>query len=197
MRGSKSYADEEWHQENAELSTQMPVPGRPGEPTFSTLSPQLAPNAKTAVPQLGKLGYAHAIRRPIMQREAAMVLAVLVVGIVAAPAQTPNTAPAKNVCFPINQMQDWKAPDYKTIYIRVNMSQYYRLDLAGTCAMLTMPDSHLITRSRGSDLICSAIDWDLSVSEPPPGAIPEACIVRQMTLLTPQEVSAIPAKFKP
>lgn len=128
-----------------------------------------------------------------MQRATILALAVLVMGFAPAGAQQP----AQNVCFPLHQMQGWKAPDNKTIYIRVNMSQYYRLDMSASCPMLTMPESHLITRSRGSDLICSAIDWDLSVSEPPPGAIPVPCIVRQMTLLTPQEVTAIPSKFKP
>jgi hypothetical protein len=130
-----------------------------------------------------------------MRQAAVLALVVLVVGLRVAGAQTPT--PAQHVCFPINQMQGWKAPDNKTIYIRVNMNQYFRLDLAGTCAMLTMPESHLITRTRGSDMICSAIDWDLSVSEPPPDAIPEGCIVKTMTLLTPEEVSAIPPKFKP
>jgi len=130
-----------------------------------------------------------------MRHAAVLALAVQVIGIGAAIAQ-PSTPPQRE-CFPINQLQGWKAPDNKTIYIRVNMNQYFRLDLAGTCAMLTMPDSHLITRARGSDTICSAIDWDISVSESPPDAIPEACIVKQMTPLTPQEVSAIPPKFKP
>jgi hypothetical protein len=124
---------------------------------------------------------------------AALVIAALVIGSAPAAAQQP----AQNVCFPINQMQGWKAPDNKTIFIRINTNQYYRLDMSASCPMLTMPDSHLITKSRGSDLICSAIDWDLSVSEPPPDAIPEPCIVKQMTLLTPQQAAAIPPKFRP
>jgi hypothetical protein len=128
-----------------------------------------------------------------MQRATILALAVLVIGFAPAGAQP---AP-HNACFELNQMQGWKAPDNKTIFVRVNMNQYYRLDLSASCPMLTMPESHLITKARGSDLICSAIDWDLSVSEPPPGAIPEPCIVKQMTLLTPQEAAAIPRKFKP
>lgn len=128
-----------------------------------------------------------------MQRTTVLAIAVLVLGIAPVVAQPP----ARNVCFPINEMQGWKAPDSKTIFIRVNLNQYYRLDLSAACPMLTMPDSHLITKVRGSNLICTAVDWDLSVSQPPPGAIPEPCIVKQMTLLTPQEAAAIPPKFKP
>jgi hypothetical protein len=40
------------------------------------------------------------------------------------------------------------------------------------------------------------VDWDLKVSEAPNG-IAEPCIVRKMTLLSPVEANAIPAKFKP
>lgn len=127
-----------------------------------------------------------------MHRATALGFAILATGIAPAAAQ-----PAQNTCFAINQMQGWKAPDSKTIFIRVDMDRYYRLDLSASCQLLTMADSHLITKVRGSDLICSAVDWDLSVSQSPPGAIPEPCIVKQMTRLTPQEVAAIPPKFKP
>ena len=130
-----------------------------------------------------------------MQRATILALAVLASGV--APAGAQPAPPQQRACFELNQMQGWKSPDNKTIFIRVNISQYFRLDLSAACPMLTMPESHLITKARGSELICWAIDWDLSVSEPPPGAIPEPCIVRQMTLLTPQEAAAIPPKFKP
>jgi len=113
-------------------------------------------------------------------------------GIAPAAAQ-----PAQNACFLINQFNGWKAPDTKTIYIRVGLDRYYRLDLANTCSLLAMPNVHLITKTRGPDLVCSAIDWDLSVSESPPGNIPEPCIVRKMTLLSPAEAAAIPPKFRP
>lgn len=113
----------------------------------------------------------------------------------AQPQPAPQQTPAR--CFFINQFQDWRAPDAKTIIIRVNLHDYYRLDLAGSCALLKAPGSHLITRTRGPDTVCSAVDWDLSVSQSPPGAIPEPCIVKTMTPLTPAEIAAIPPKFKP
>jgi hypothetical protein len=96
----------------------------------------------------------------------------------------------------VNGFENWKAPDAKTIYIRVNLHQYYRLDLAASCPALLWPDSHLITTWRGSDTVCSALDWDLKVSQ---GfhSIPEACIVEAMTALTAEEAAAIPKKFKP
>ena len=100
-------------------------------------------------------------------------------------------------CFRSSQFQDWRAPDDKTIIIRVNMHDYYRLDLSGRCPLLTAGNVHLITKMHGSDLICSPVDWELSVSDGPPGGISEPCIVGEMTKLTPDQVAAIPPKFKP
>jgi hypothetical protein len=119
----------------------------------------------------------------------------LMLAVGAAHAQSPAT-PARNQCFFINQFENWKAPDSKTINIRVAMTRYYRLDLSASCPELQLPDSHLITYTRGPDTVCSALDWDLRVSE---GAshFGSPCIVKTMTLLSPDEVAAIPKGFKP
>ncbi len=55
-------------------------------------------------------------------------------------------------------------PDAKTIYIRVAQTRYYRLDLGYSCSLLTDKGAHLITKTNGSDLVCSGADWDLAVS---------------------------------
>jgi hypothetical protein len=127
-----------------------------------------------------------------MKGPAAVIAFGVILGIAPAAAQ-----PAQNACFPITEFRGWKAPDTKTILIRVGLDRVYRLDLANRCSLLASPASHLITKTRGPDLVCSAIDWDLSVSEPPPGNIPEPCIVKKMTLLSPEEAAAIPPKFRP
>jgi hypothetical protein len=106
----------------------------------------------------------------------------------------PNAHPLR--CFYSTEFENWKAPDARTIFIRVRPRRYFRLDLTGACSLLTFPDSHLVTRFRGSDTICSALDWDLKVAESS-GGIGEACIVRAMTELTPEEVAAIPKRFQP
>lgn len=114
-------------------------------------------------------------------------------------ATSANAQPAHTTgsqCFVINQLEDWRAPDTKTIYIRVLLNKYYRLDLSAACPDLKWPESHLITNTRGPDTVCSAVDWDLKVA-PDLRGIPEPCIVKTMTLLTPDEVAAIPKKFKP
>lgn len=105
--------------------------------------------------------------------------------------------PQQNACFFINEFRSWKAPDARTIFIRVGTEHFYRLDLAADCALLTFPDAHLITRTRGTETVCSALDWDLRISQPPGTGAPETCIVKQMTLLSPAETAAIPPKFRP
>ena len=127
-----------------------------------------------------------------MNRAVAIFALGLLSGLAPAAAQ-----PAQNACFLITEFRGWKAPDTKTILIRVGLDRVYRLDLANTCSLLRSPGSHLITKTRGPDLVCSAVDWDLSVSQPPPGNILEPCIVKKMTLLSPDEAAAIPPKFKP
>jgi len=128
---------------------------------------------------------------------AAMMLATgLATGAaLAQPADQPaGHTPGK--CFYVNEFENWKAPDAKTIYIRVLQSDYYRLDLSAACPELLMPDSHLVTHTRGPDTVCSPVDWDLKVSI---GATRDSvpCIVKAMTPLSPTDVAAIPAKYKP
>jgi hypothetical protein len=58
------------------------------------------------------------------------------------------------------------------------------------------PFAYLVNRIHGSNMICKPVDWDLGVADSPSG-FEQACIVKSMTRLTPEEVASIPAKFKP
>ncbi len=140
-------------------------------------------------------------------RASAILLASLAL---AAPAlaQTPPSAPPKpaasqkapyrNECFPIREFENWRAPDDKTMYLRVNLNEYFRIDMSGECPELTYPDAHLITVWRGSSEVCGPLDWDLKVADGSgPGSFAVPCIVKDQTRLTPAEVAAIPKKFKP
>lgn len=132
-----------------------------------------------------------------MQQYRSLVAVVMASFVAAHPAFAQPVAAAHDQCFRIEEFQSWRAPDPRTIYIRVLSDKYYRLDLAGTCPALKTPDAHLITHTRGPDSVCSAIDWDLKVSEGPSFQFSEPCIVKTMTPLTPADVAAIPKGFKP
>jgi hypothetical protein len=127
-----------------------------------------------------------------------MLLALLLCCTIGSAAEaqpaTPERGPSK--CFFANQFEGWKAPDDKTLFIRVTPHRYFRLDLAGTCSSITFPGSHLVTVFHGSDAVCTALDWDLKVVQSPHG-IAEACIVKSMKELTPEEAAAIPPRFHP
>lgn len=100
-------------------------------------------------------------------------------------------------CFSVRSFENWRALDSKTLYIRTSPRRYYRLDLAASCPRVTAPSVHLITKWRGSNWVCSALDWDLRVSEDPVRGMESSCIVKSMTPLTDAEAAAIPRKFKP
>jgi hypothetical protein len=131
----------------------------------------------------------------------AATLCLLAPAASAAP-QTSSAAPAAlqagraNACFFESQFKNWTAPNDRTIYIRVDQNRYYRLDLVAPCAALTRPDARLITRLYGSNTICSAQDWNISVSQGR-GDIPLRCLVQTMTPMTAEQVKAIPKKLRP
>lgn len=99
-------------------------------------------------------------------------------------------------CFHSNQIDNWKAADAKTIYLRIIGGRIYRLDLGGTCHTITRPGAFLVTKLRGSSFICRAIDWDLRATTSWRD-VPEHCIVKSMTELTPEEAAALPRKVRP
>ncbi len=127
----------------------------------------------------------------------AMAAAMVLASPAAGWAQAAKDHP-RNQCFYITQFEQWRDLDDKTIYIRVNLNDYYRLDMAQSCPELTYPNPHLITHTMGPDTVCGPLDWDLRVApDSGPGSFGVPCIVKAMTKLTPAEAAAIPKKFKP
>jgi hypothetical protein len=125
--------------------------------------------------------------------------ALLAAGVLAAGAQAqpaPKAARAPSApCFFISQWRGWKAPNPHTLYLGVNMHDVYEVDLSGDAATLQDPDARLISVSRGSDSVCAAIDLQLTVAEP--YGISEPLIARSLVKLTPEQVAAIPPKYRP
>lgn len=111
-------------------------------------------------------------------------------------AQPATSVPHRDQCFFVTQFENWRAPDRRTINIRVGGNHYYRLDLGYECFPLQSPGARLITTFRGSNTVCSPLDWDLRVSAGI-GSPSEPCIVKTMTELSPAEVAALPPKAKP
>ncbi|HXS08062.1 MAG TPA: DUF6491 family protein [Rhizomicrobium sp.] len=125
----------------------------------------------------------------------AALLSTLLVASIAVPAAAETARPSAQ-CFNTTEMGNWRAADASTMYVRVHMNKIYRLDLKGRCSMLTAPGAMLITTFRGSNLICSPLDWDLKVSAGIGSAV-EPCIVKAMTPLSKDEIAALPKKAMP
>jgi hypothetical protein len=99
-------------------------------------------------------------------------------------------------CFWMTQMNGWRSTDGKTIYIRANANQYYRVDLARECSVLKSISPHLVMTSHGSEMVCSAIDLDIKAAQSP-GGIVEPCFPKTMTALSAAEAAALPKDVKP
>src|ERR1700733_10319362 len=65
-------------------------------------------------------------------------------------------------CFNTRDWNGWTvSPDAKSIYIRVGVRQFFRLGFSYSCPAARGIGVHLVTRTRGSSLICSPLDLDL------------------------------------
>jgi hypothetical protein len=126
----------------------------------------------------------------------ALILAAAVAALGLASAAHADAPPAKpkQSCFFTRDWTGWRSPDEKTIYLRVNVKDIYKIDLSSGSSLLTWPDSHLINEVRGTDSVCSAIDLDLRVSN---DHVVEPLFVKSIAKLTPEEVAAIPKKYLP
>jgi hypothetical protein len=143
------------------------------------------------------------MKTPIMTfhpgRFAAALLAGAAVSLAAGAALAGSKAP-DTPCFFVTQWQGWKSPSPTVIYLGVNLHDVYRVDLSGGSSQLQWPDVHLVSRVTGSDSICSAIDLQLEVVDNTGGlggGFREPLIASKLTKLTPEEVAAIPKKYRP
>src|SRR3569833_2008630 len=125
--------------------------------------------------------------------KAHVILAAVAALGMAAPAFAATDA-TRN-CFRAHDWQDWKAPDDKTILVRVNQLDVWRIGLSGGERMITDDTNHLITNFHGGDWICHPIDLShMKVSD---GHVTLPLFVNSLTKLTPEQVALIPTKDRP
>ena len=98
-------------------------------------------------------------------------------------------------CFFINQWRGWKAPNDHTLYLGVNFHDVYEVQLAGSSPMLQDPDAHIVSITRGPPTVCNPVDLQLSIDEP--YGVHEPLIATSLVKLTPEQVKAIPPKYRP
>ncbi len=98
-------------------------------------------------------------------------------------------------CFRMSMLSSTRPDGDRRIYARVGVNTFYRIDLAHRCSSLPYQGNFLVLEpAAGSDLICNPIDLDLKVND---HGANEACFIKSITRLTPEEAAAIPRKAKP
>lgn len=131
----------------------------------------------------------------LQHRLGAAIAACALSAFAASAHAAPGPKSASTPCFFVSQWNGWKAPSPNVLYLGVNLHEVYRVDLSAGSSELQEPFAHLISRIRGSDSICSPLDLDLQVSDN--NGFREPLIAKSLTKLTPEEVAAIPKKYRP
>jgi hypothetical protein len=135
-------------------------------------------------------------RRLVITTSVLLVFGTAGAVVQAQPQPQPKPERQPSQCFLSRDWRGWKAsPDSRIIYLRIGLSQIYRLDLADACPMLQLPNAHLVNKLRGGDWICSPLDLDLSVSDGLGG--PVHCLVKAITPLSREQAAALPKDQRP
>ena len=125
---------------------------------------------------------------------AALVLALGAAS--AASAADKADKPATDQCFWARNVTSFAAPDDRTVYLKVNHRDIYRLDLMIACPDVDWNERVALESSRGAGgSICSPLDAKIISHAAGIGA--QRCPVKAMHKLTPDEIAALPKRAKP
>ena len=101
-----------------------------------------------------------------------------------------------DTCFRTGSNVIYRPVDENTINVR-DGSAYYRIGV-NHCHNLVGIQPVIVNVLRGTDRVCGPLDPQLTVYDGlGPGSFGEPCIAESVVRLTPDEVAAIPKKFKP
>ena len=133
------------------------------------------------------------MQRLIVLASAAALCAAAAPALAADPAK-PAAGPQ---CFRVSQIQNHTKGDAKTLYLSVKPKrQVYRLGMSGSClAGANSSDPLVLETVGGTDMVCRPLDLDLKVKVGAGGLTP--CIIKDITRLTPDQVTALPPKVRP
>jgi hypothetical protein len=112
-----------------------------------------------------------------------------------------NKAPARrNSCFWPRDVRNSRAPDTRTVYLRVNSNDIYELKLFSPCQDVTWGSSTVALRTRGSSQVCEGSG--LNVEVVPTRTLSTSssrrrCQVTSVRKLTPDESAALPRNARP
>ncbi|MBU4434065.1 MAG: hypothetical protein KKC14_06605 [Alphaproteobacteria bacterium] len=121
-----------------------------------------------------------------MDRKVAIAIALLMGAVSAATARA--APPASSDCFSLDRVQDWSAADDQTLYLKVDIRDYYRVVLPYPVKPLRSRSSKLVMESRDGQ-VCGANDLGLSLALSPTQTL--TLRADTVTRLSDAEVTAI------
>ena|SRR5947209_19473914 len=98
-------------------------------------------------------------------------------------------------CFYHRDTDSFTAVDNQTLNLRVGMNRYYQLRLFSPCLDLDFSQA-IGMRSRGSSWICVGQANDVEIFTRS-AAGRQRCSVSEVRRLSPEELAAMPKKFRP
>ena len=101
-------------------------------------------------------------------------------------------APAANACFNLNNIQAFRVPDERNVYFRADARRVYHIEFGTDCPNATVYTLVLHPTDNNAQDICSPIELDVHVRDT--GA---RCIPQSITVLTPEQVAALPPAARP
>jgi hypothetical protein len=128
-----------------------------------------------------------------MLRYSASALAVCALLVSAAASQAQPAGRKLDQCFRSTDIDNSVQVNQSQLNIRTIDHRYFRVDMKGTCFSAPRVDPYEL-KVRGSDMICSPVDMDLSAG---PRGFKTPCFVDRITQMSPAEVAALPKADKP
>jgi hypothetical protein len=133
-----------------------------------------------------------------MARASAWVVAIAllaVTGCTNTDSSNENNPRQPRRCFSAHSVRNFRVVNNSTVNIRVNRD-VYRLDLFGSCTDLNW-NSRMGLQTTGSSTICVGSGLGTTIVTRGPTGGRQRCPVQSVTLLTPEQVEALPPRERP
>jgi len=127
-------------------------------------------------------------------RIAAPVAALAALALPGVATNAQPQAPAGQQCFYTRSINGFQAPNDHTLYIRVGVNDYWRVDLMTACTGLTWRQTLGLESAAGSPFICSPIQAQVVFRDT---GVRRVCPVSGLHKLTPAEFEALPKRYRP
>ncbi len=109
-------------------------------------------------------------------------------------AAQPPARHSNDQCFVRRNINGFSAPNDRTVYIRVGVSDVWRLDLMTECTGLSFRNAFALEARPATAWICSPLDATVIVRQT---GMSQRCPVSAMHKLTPDEIAALPKRDRP